>query len=652
MKKTQAVGIDLGTTYSSLAVLNTHGQPVTIPNADGELSTPSVVYFENGEVVVGTEALRNAVAAPDRVIQHAKRYLGNPQKYWEIDGQRHTPLEVSSLILRKLLKDAEPQLGKIREAVITVPALFTETQRQQTLDAGHAAGLERIQMINEPVAAALCHVLGDEGLAFVELAVDQKILVFDLGGGTLDLAVVDYRADNVRVVASGGNPLLGGLDWTQILIDLAAGRFLEETGIDPRQHRGALQYLSLEAEQAKRSLSARDRAAVSVQHRNQLKTYQIGKKGFELASAELLQKCEQATSQLLSGNSLGWAHIGTVLVTGGASRMPMVRELLQKMSGRTLNRTLSPDQSIAHGAASYAGMLLSGDNRAQEIFSGEASRRLAAIQQQSVNARPLGVMVRDHKAKKRVPCFLIRANTPLPTAVTHVFGTAGPDQKRIRVRIVEGGIGDQSHVEVGECTITNLPENLPEGSRVEVTLSYDVQARINVTAREVQSGQQASAELRRPDNLTRNSAKSETGMATPQIPKSPRDDQHALPQRASGEQTAPEPAHARADGALRAKPDRPRRQASEADRRPRPKRRRAQGLNAFDEDLLRAMSDATDAPPVFLCHRCGKELETNGDCADCGSLPEQPAENKTSQKSPRASVDVLEDEFWDADIEK
>ena len=437
MKKTQAVGIDLGTTYSSLAVLNKHGQPVTIPNQDGELSTPSVVYFDGANVVVGTEALRNAVSSPDRVVQHVKRWMGDPQKLWEIDGRGYTPTDISALILKKLLRDAETQLGKIREAVITVPALFSETQRQETLNAGHAAGLEKIQMINEPVAAALCHVLGDEGLAFAELAVDQKILVFDLGGGTLDLAVVDYRSEHVRVMASGGDPELGGLDWTRVLVDLAAGRFLEETGIDPRDHLRSLQYLSLESEQAKRSLSARDRAAVSVQHENQLKTYQIGKKGFELSSAKLLEKCRQVTNDLLADNSLGWARIGTVLVTGGASRMPMIRDLLQKMSGRTLNRTLSPDQSIAHGAASYAGMLLSGDGRAQDLFSGKVSERLGRIQQQSVNARPLGIMVRDQQAGRRVPCWLIRANTVLPAAVTHIFGTAGPNQRRV-VTICDG----------------------------------------------------------------------------------------------------------------------------------------------------------------------------------------------------------------------
>lgn len=636
MKKTQAVGIDLGTTYSSLAVLNKHGQPVTIPNQDGELSTPSVVYFDGANVVVGTEALRNAVSSPDRVVQHVKRWIGDPQKLWEVDGRGYTPTDISALILKKLLRDAETQLGKIREAVITVPALFSETQRQETLNAGHAAGLEKIQMINEPVAAALCHVLGDEGLAFAELAVDQKILVFDLGGGTLDLAVVDYRSEHVRVMASGGDPELGGLDWTRVLVDLAAGRFLEETGIDPRDHLRSLQYLSLESEQAKRSLSARDRAAVSVQHENQLKTYQIGKKGFELSSAKLLEKCRQVTNDLLADNSLGWARIGTVLVTGGASRMPMIRDLLQKMSGRTLNRTLSPDQSIAHGAASYAGMLLSGDGRAQDLFSGKVSERLGRIQQQSVNARPLGIMVRDQQAGRRVPCWLIRANTVLPAAVTHIFGTAGPNQRRVRVRLVEGGLGKQPAVEVGECVITDLPQNLPEGSKVEITIAYDQQARIQVTAQELQSRCQATANLTRPGNVlqTQSPGRGESKNAkTPQARK-----------QAAGKSARP---GAKAKQRAR-KPQRP---------KPRPPAAAVTdfGAECFDEDLLRAMSDAADESPVFLCHRCGVELNSAGYCDDCdgGQAQSNPSGNPSgSPKQRDKSVEVSEEEFWDYELDQ
>ena len=211
---THAIGIDLGTTYSCLAVLNEHGQPTTIPNQEGELSTPSVVFFDDHETIVGTEALRNAIAHPDRVIQNAKRFIGDPAKSWQIDGETFSPQQVSTLILRKLIAAAQDQLGAVDEAVITVPAQFSDAQRNATVEAGKAAGLKRVEIINEPVAAALCYVLGSEGLAFAELAIDQQLLVFDLGGGTLDLAIVSYSSDEVRVVASDGDLELGGLDRT------------------------------------------------------------------------------------------------------------------------------------------------------------------------------------------------------------------------------------------------------------------------------------------------------------------------------------------------------------------------------------------------------------------------------------------------------
>ncbi len=181
MKNTQAVGIDLGTTYSCIAWLNEHGQPVTIPNQEGELATPSAVFFDDDQPVVGTEALRNSISHPDRVVLNAKRYMGDAQKFWKIGNARYSPVHISGMILRKLIAAAQEKIGPIEEAVITVPAQFSDAQRHATLLAGHAAGLERIEMINEPVAAALCHVLGHEGLAFTELAIDQTLLVYDLG---------------------------------------------------------------------------------------------------------------------------------------------------------------------------------------------------------------------------------------------------------------------------------------------------------------------------------------------------------------------------------------------------------------------------------------------------------------------------------------
>lgn len=501
MKQTHAIGIDLGTTYSCIAWLNEHGQPVTIPNQEGELSTPSAVFFDGDQPVVGTEAIRNAIASPDRVVQHAKRYMGNAQKFWKIGDMRYSPVHISGLILRKLISAAQEQIGEIRNAVITVPAQFSDAQRHATMLAGHAAGLERIEMINEPVAAALCHVLGNEGLAFTELAIDQQLLVYDLGGGTLDLAIVKYKTNEVRVVASDGDLELGGLDFTKVLVDAAAEKFIADFREDPRSNRSSLQFLTLEAEQAKRSLSVRPRAAVTVQHEGHRKTYQIEQTEFETLSRKLIQRSEEITRRILKDNKFGWAHIDVVLTTGGASRMPMIKESLKKLSGRTLNSSLSPDQSIAHGAAYYAGMLLSNDQYARTVFNSTASSRLAKVKQHSVNARALGILIRAENGQ-RVPHYLIDANTPLPVAKTHIFGTVVADQNRVHVRIVESGAGsDRPPSVLGDCEIKDLPRNLPEGTEIEVTISYDHQARVHVSAREPVSGCRAEVEIIRQGNL-------------------------------------------------------------------------------------------------------------------------------------------------------
>ena len=501
MKQTHAVGIDLGTTYSCIAWLNEHGQPVTIPNQEGELSTPSAVFFDGDQPVVGTEAIRNAIASTDSVVQHAKRYMGNAQKFWKIGDMRYSPVHISGLILRKLISAAQDQIGEIRNAVITVPAQFSDAQRHATMLAGHAAGLERIEMINEPVAAALCHVLGNEGLAFTELAIDQQLLVYDLGGGTLDLAIVKYKTNEVRVVASDGDLELGGLDFTKVLVDAAAEKFIADFREDPRSNRSSLQFLTLEAEQAKRSLSVRPRAAVTVQHEGHRKTYQIEQTEFETLSRKLIQRSEEITRRILKDNKFGWAHIDVVLTTGGASRMPMIKESLKKLSGRTLNSSLSPDQSIAHGAAYYAGMLLSNDQYARTVFNSTASSRLARVKQHSVNARALGILIRAENGQ-RVPHYLIEANTPLPVAKTHIFGTVVADQNRVHVRIVESGAGsDRPPSVLGDCEIKDLPRNLPEGTEIEVTISYDHQARVHVSAQEPVSGCRAEVEIIRQGNL-------------------------------------------------------------------------------------------------------------------------------------------------------
>ncbi len=677
MKHTHAVGIDLGTTYSCIAWLNEHGQPVTIPNQEGELSTPSVVFFDGDTPVVGTEALRNAIASPERVVQHAKRFMGDAQKFWKIGETRYTPTHISGMILRKLISAAQEQIGEIRDAVITVPAQFSDAQRHATMQAGHAAGLERIEMINEPVAAALCHVLGNEGLAFTELAIDQQLLVYDLGGGTLDLAIVRYTTNQVRVVASDGDLELGGLDFTRVLVDSAAEMFIADFGEDPRSNRSSLQFLFLEAEQAKRSLSVRPRAAITVHHEGHRKTYQIEQTEFESRSRRLLQKSEEITRRILKDNKFGWAHIDVVLTTGGASRMPMIRESLKKLSGRTLNSSLSPDQSIAHGAAYYAGMLLSNDQYARTVFNSTASSRLAKVRQQSVNARSLGILIRDEATGQRVPHYLIPANTPLPFSRTHVFGTVVANQARVHVRIVESGAGpEKPPIVLGDCEIRDLPANLPEGTEIEVTISYDHQARVHVSACEPTSGRQAEVEIIRQQNVAGQ-------LEQLPVPSNDldfgSDDLFAFPSGARVQNAAANRARASSNAKAPVKAA-----AKAFPPKPEPPNEKTLPAAEHEWDALELLSNLADAngemdgmrstdQPVLLCNSCGGEL-VRGRCSQCGAgiskeKPATPRNSPSAKKAPvsarkavpkpdpqparkaepkkRKAVDPNEAEFWD-----
>ncbi len=503
MLPTHAVGIDLGTTYSCIAYLNDHGEPVTIPNRDGELCTPSVVMFDGNHVVVGTEAMRNSVRMPDRVVMHAKRYMGDLTHRWMVGGKSYSPIDISSLILRQLLADAKERIGDIERAVITVPAQFSDVHRQATAEAGRRAGLKHIDIINEPVAAALCFVLGTEGIWFTELATGQTIMVVDLGGGTFDLSLVRYEKNSVRVIASGGDLYLGGLDWNNRLEKAIAKQFQQEFGTDMLADREGKQALMLEVEQAKRSLSVRPKAALTCQHSGHRKTYQVELEQFERLTKTLVDQMETLTKGLLEENKMGWAKVDVVLTTGGASRMPMVRRMLKQIGGyKTLNTSLSPDQSIAHGATYYAGMLLANNAFAKSILNAQAEARLKQFKQQSVAARALGILVRDDATGGRVPHYLLAANTELPAEAKQTVGTVVRNQRRAHLYVVESGTAaDAQFVELGTCVIDPLPEGLPEGSEIEVTIRYDEQARVHVSAKEMRTGQVAHAEIVRPENL-------------------------------------------------------------------------------------------------------------------------------------------------------
>lgn len=502
MQKIQAVGIDLGTTYSCIAHLNEHGEPVTIPNQEGELSTPSVAMFDGAEVIIGTEALRHAIVNPRNVVQHAKRFLGRPDFQWEIDGRYFTPKDISAFILKKLLAAAQERIGTVETAVITVPAQFSDVQRQETIAAGKQAGLKQVDLINEPVAASLCYVLGAEGMWFAELAEEQRILVYDLGGGTFDLSLVQYQKDEVNVIASGGDLKLGGIDWNNKLQATIAEQFVNEFGVNPANDPESLQYLANEVEQAKRSLTVRPKTTLACQVGSKRKTYQITQSQFEQLTKVLVDQTTSITKALLKDNKMGWAHVDVVLTTGGSSRMPMIRDALKKSSGTTRNLSLPPDQSIAHGAAYYAGMLLSNREHAESFLTSEAASRLAKIKQHSVNARSLGFLVRDQRGLQRIPHYLLPANTKLPASVKHTYGTVSPNQRRVHLKLIESGASlDEPFVVLGNCVIEELPADLPVDSKIEVTLNYDSEARVHVSARDVASGKEAKIEITREQNV-------------------------------------------------------------------------------------------------------------------------------------------------------
>jgi len=601
MTSTHAVGIDLGTTYSCIAYLNEQGEPVSIPNQEGEISTPSVVLYENGEEIVGTEALRNAIMNPAHVVQNAKRWMGDKKKQWTIDGKAYAPVDIATAVLKKLLADAQRKIGPIERAVITVPAQFSEAQRLATVEAGERAGLQEVEIINEPVAAALCYVLGTEGSWFSELTSEQRILVYDLGGGTFDLSLVSYKKDQVRVIASTGDLHLGGIDWNQCLLSAVAEQFTREFHDDPRRDPESLQHLAWEIEQCKRSLTVRPKAALIVQHAAKRKTYQIERDQFNQLTQHLVRRTREITQKLVDTHKAGASHLDlTVLSCGGSSRMPMIEEMLQELKGTTLSKALSPDQSIAQGAAYYAGMLLTNREFSHSIVDPHAVARLSKMRQQSVNARDLGILIRDMKTDMRVPYYLISANTPLPASATKVFGTVVPNQKRVNLFIVESGAGtDTPYAELGNCTINELPPNLPAESRIAVTISYDESARVQVSARDVTSGQEARTEIQRGENLLVRDVREEEEAVSVKVLDEP---------AGGGSRSGKGPGPAPARSPVAAKP-----QASRASAGP----ARASHPAPLSAKAPVSAGISSAAVPILLCEKCGGALNVHGECMAC-----------------------------------
>ncbi|MDA8227054.1 MAG: molecular chaperone DnaK [Desulfitobacterium hafniense] len=463
----KVIGIDLGTTNSCVAVME-GGEAVVIPNAEGNRTTPSVVGFsKTGERLVGQVAKRQAVSNPDKTVSSIKRHMGTDHKV-KIDDKSFTPQEISAFILQKLKADAEAYLGQsVTKAVITVPAYFTDAQRQATKDAGMIAGLEVLRIINEPTAAALAYGLDKQE--------DQTVLVFDLGGGTFDVSVLELSQGMVEVKATSGNNHLGGDDFDQRLIDYMVAEFKKSHGVDLAKDKVALQRLKEAAEKAKIELSGVTTSNVNLpfitmtadgpQHFDM----NISRAKFEELIADLVEATLGPTRQALQDAKLSWNEINQVILVGGSTRIPAVQEAIKRLSGKDPHKGVNPDEVVALGAAIQGGVL-----------TGEMKDIIL------VDVTPLSLGI---ETLGGVFTRIIDRNTTIPTTKSQIFSTAADSQTSVDIHVLQGEREMAAYNKtLGRFQLTGIPP-APRGiPQIEVKFDIDANGIVHVSAKDMATG--------------------------------------------------------------------------------------------------------------------------------------------------------------------
>jgi molecular chaperone DnaK len=480
----KAVGIDLGTTNSVVAVLE-GGEPTVIANAEGARTTPSVVGFsKSGEVLVGEVAKRQAITNPERTIRSVKRHMGDNSWHIDIDGKAYNPQEISARILQKLKRDAESYLGTaVTQAVITVPAYFDDAQRTATKEAGQIAGLEVLRIINEPTAAALAYGLDKEEQ-------EQTILVFDLGGGTFDVSVLEISEGIFQVKATSGNTHLGGDDWDQRVMDWLIKTFKDTEGVDLSNDKMALQRLKEAAEKAKIELSAVQETTINLPFITATSDgpkhldVKLTRSKLQEMTADLTEACRGPFEQAIKDAGLSKEKIDHVVLVGGATRMPAIQELVRTMTGKDPHKGVNPDEVVAVGAAVQAGVL-----------KGEVNDILL------LDVTPLSLGI---ETKGGVMTKLIERNTTIPTKKSEVFTTAEDMQPSVQVHVLQGEREMAMYNKtLGKFELVDLPP-APRGiPQIEVTFDIDANGIVHVSARDRATGKEQSMTITGQSSLNR-----------------------------------------------------------------------------------------------------------------------------------------------------